>query len=125
MSIQHVLKSTDRQAASAVRSAEMTVVNGTIHMTVIPQATLAARGGVVEQANEVFQLIEDRLARLGSDKTRIAHVTVWIAHLLDFDAFTEAWNAWVDPAHPPARACAQVNMAHRDIRVEMIVVAST
>ena len=125
MSIQHVLKSNDRQGASAVRSADMTVVNGTIYMTVIPQATLAARGSAVEQANEVFRLIEDRLALVGSDKTKIGHVTVWIAHLLDFGAFTEAWNAWVDPAHPPARACAQVNMANRDIRVEMIVVAST
>lgn len=125
MSIQHVLKSAERQGASAVLSAEAAIVNGTIHMTVIPQATLAARGDVVAQANEVFGLIEERLARLGSGKTKIGHITVWIAHLLDFGPFTEAWNAWVDPEHPPARACAQVNMAHRDIRVEMIVVAST
>ena len=125
MSIQHILKSAERQGSSAVLSSDAAIVNGTIYMTVIPQATLAARGDVAEQAREVFRLIEDRLERLGSCKAKIGHVTVWIAHLLDFGPFTEAWNAWVDPERPPARACAQVNMANRDIRVEMIVVASS
>lgn len=125
MTIRHVLKPADRLAASPVLSAEATVVNGTIYMTVIPNRTLAERASVTAQAEEVFAIIEERLARLGSDRTKIAHVTAWLAHLLDFDAFTAAWNAWVDPDHPPTRACAQVNMAHRDIRIEMIVVAST
>lgn len=125
MTIRHVLKPADRLTSTSVLSAEATVVNGTIYMTVIPNRTLAGRGSVAEQTEEVFALIEERLARLGSDKTKIAHVTAWLAHLLDFDAFTAAWNAWVDPERPPARACAQVNMAHRDIRIEMIVVAST
>ena len=124
MTIRHILKSTDRLHASSVTSAEATVVNGTIYMTVIPDRTLVARAQVHEQAQEVFGLIEERLGRLGSDKSKIAHITVWIAHLLDFAPFTDVWNAWVDPMHPPARACAQVNMANRDIRVEMIVVAS-
>lgn len=124
MTIQHFLKSKPRQDNSVVRSADMTVVNGTIYMTVIPQATLTAGTGVTEQAMEVFRLIEERLARADSDKTRIGHITVWLAHLLDFAPFTAAWNAWVDPCHPPVRACAQVNMANANIRVEMIVIAS-
>ncbi len=125
MSVQHVLKSPERQQSSAVTFAEAAVVNGTIYMTVIPHRTLSDRAPIREQAQEVFRLIEERLGRLGSDKSKIAHITVWIAHLLDFEPFTAAWNAWVDPMHPPVRACAQVNMANRDIRVEMIVVAST
>ena len=124
MTIQHHLKSPERMASAPVVSADATIVNGTIYMTVIPQKTLAARGSVVEQAEEAFKIIEDRLKRLGSDKRKIAHITAWLSHLLDFQAFTSAWNDWVDPERPPVRACAQVNMANPDIRIEMIVIAS-
>lgn len=124
MTIEHHLKSPERMAASPVVSADATIVNGTIYMTIIPQKTLAARGTVTEQAEESFRIIEERLGRLGSDKGKIAHITAWLGHLLDFPAFTTAWNAWVDPERPPARACAQVTMANPDIRIEMIVVAS-
>ncbi len=94
-------------------------------MTVIPTTTLVGRGTVTEQAREVFALIEERLSRYGSDKRKIGHITVWLAHVLDFPAFTAAWNEWADPEFPPVRACCQVTMANKDIRVEMIVVAST
>lgn len=124
MTIAHHLKPPERLAHSPVVSADATVVDGTIYMTVIPHRTLEARAPVAEQAREAFAIVEERLARLGSDKTKIAHVTAWLAHLLDFQAFTAEWNAWVDPLHPPARACAQVGMANRDIRIELIVVAS-
>lgn len=124
MTIEHHLKSAERMAASPVASADATVVNGTIYMTVIPARTLVAGSTVAEQTAEVFAIIEERLARLGSDKRKIGHVTAWLAHVLDFPAFTEAWNAWVDPQHPPVRACAQVTMANAHIRIEMIVVAS-
>ena len=125
MTIQHFLKSPERFKATPVVSADATIVNGTIYMTLIPTTTLAGRGTVVEQAREIFALMEERLSRYGSNKSKIAHVTVWLAHVLDAPAFNVAWNEWADPEHPPVRACAQVNMANKDIRVEMIVIAST
>ena len=124
MAIEHFLKSPERFKATPVVSADAAIINGTIYMTVIPAATLVGRGTVTEQAKEVFALIEERLSRHGSDKRKIGHITVWLAHVLDFPAFTVAWNEWVDPECPPVRACCQVTMANRDIRVEMIVVAS-
>ena len=124
MTIQHHLKSPERMAASPVRSADATVVNGTIYLTVIPGTTLTSAHSVSEQAKDAFAIIEERLACLGSDKRKIAHITCWLAHVLDFQEFTEAWNDWADPEHPPVRACAQVNMANAHIRIEMIVVAS-
>ena len=124
MAIQHFLKSAERMRATPVVSADAAIVNGTIYMTVIPTTTLVGRGTVTEQAGEVFRHIEERLARHGSDKSKIAHITVWLAHVLDFSAFTAAWNAWADPEHPPVRACCMVTMANPNLRVEMIVVAS-
>ena len=77
----------------------------------------------VDQARQIFAIIDERLASIGSNKSRIAHVTIWLAHLHHFDKVTAAWDEWVDPEHPPLRACAQVNMANEDLKVEMIVVA--
>lgn len=38
-------------------------------------------------------------------------------------AASTVWDAWVDPANPPARATAGVALARAGMRVEMIVVA--
>ncbi|HXC27871.1 MAG TPA: Rid family hydrolase [Stellaceae bacterium] len=41
-----------------------------------------------------------------------------------FSAMNEIWNAWVDPANPPARACVQANMARPEVLVEIMVTAA-
>jgi len=56
-------------------------------------------------------------------RSTIAHITIWLSHLHYFDEVTAVWNDWVDPDHPPVRACAQVALANKDLKVEMIVVA--
>jgi enamine deaminase RidA (YjgF/YER057c/UK114 family) len=75
------------------------------------------------QAREILRSIEDRLATIGSDKRQIAHITIWLADVSYFAEVTAVWNEWVDPAHPPVRACAQVRIPNKDLKVEMIVVA--
>lgn len=92
-------------------------------MTVIPPLPIAQESSAADQAQAIFREIERRLASVGSDKSRIAHITIWLSHLLHFQEVTEAWNDWVDPEHPPVRACAQVNLANKNLKVEMIVVA--
>ena len=123
MSIQHHLKPAAHRATARVRSSAVNVINGTAYMTVIPPLPIDPAMEAAEQARAVLAIVEERLAMVGSDKTRVAHVTIWLAHLLDFDAVTEVWNDWIDPAHPPVRACAQVGMANPALKVEMIVVA--
>lgn len=122
--VRHFLKSEEAQTASSVRSASMTVAGGLAYMTVIPPLPIARGTDAADQTRQIFGIIEERLARIGRTKRDIAHITIWIAHLHDFPAVTEVWNEWVNPQHPPVRACAQVNMANKDLRVEMIVVAA-
>ena len=121
--ITHYLKSTAAQGNSKVRSATITVIGDTAYMTVIPTLPLDPKSSAAEQARQIFQSVEERLARIGSDKSQIAHITIWLAQLDYFDEVTAVWNEWVDPEHPPVRACAQVGLANRDLKVEMIVVA--
>ncbi|MCB1341034.1 MAG: RidA family protein [Pseudooceanicola sp.] len=121
--IEHHLKSTEAQSVSAVRSSSIAVVNGTAHMTVIPPLPIRADSSAAEQAAAIFAEIERRLETVGSNKGRIAHITIWLSHVMHFEEVTKVWNDWVDPAHPPVRACAQVNLANKNLKVEMIVVA--
>lgn len=121
--IKHHLKSADLQGKSRVRSASVVVVGEVAYMTVIPPMPIDPNITAGEQTRAIFAIIEERLASIGSDKRQIAHVTIWISHLLHFEEVTAAWNAWIDPDFPPVRACAQVNMANKDLKVEMIVVA--
>ena len=121
--ITHHLKSTTAQSNSKVRSASIAVINGTAYMTVIPALPLDPTATAADQARQIFQSIEERLATIGSDKSQVAHITIWLSHLHHFDEVTAVWNEWVDPDHPPVRACAQVALANKDLKVEMIVVA--
>ena len=121
--ITHHLKSTIAQSNSRVRSASIVVIGETAYMTVIPPLPLDPTASAAEQARQIFQSIEDRLASIGSNKSQIAHITIWLSHLLYFEEVTAVWNEWVDPNHPPVRACAQVALANKDLKVEMIVVA--
>jgi len=121
--ITHHLKSTTAQSNSKVRSAAIAVIGDTAYMTVIPPLPLDPAASAAEQARQIFQSIEQRLASIGSDKSQIAHITIWLSHLHYFEEVTAVWNGWVDPDHPPVRACAQVALANKDLKVEMIVVA--
>ena len=121
--ITHHLKSTTAQGNSKVRSASIAVIGDTAYMTVIPPLPLDPKASAAEQARQIFRSVEERLARIGSDKSQIAHITIWLADLDYFDEVTAVWNEWVDPEHPPVRACAQVALANKDLKVEMIVVA--
>ena len=121
--ITHHLKSTTAQNKSQVRSASIAIIGETAYMTVIPPLPLNSKDSAAEQARQIFRSVEERLASIGSDKSQIAHITIWLAHLHFFDEVTAVWNEWVDPTHPPVRACAQVALANKDLKVEMIVVA--
>lgn len=121
--ITHHLKSSDAQSRSRVRSASIAVIGETAYMTVIPPLPIEPTTSAADQARQIFQTIEQRLATIGSDKSSIAHITIWLSDVRYFDEVTAVWNEWVDPEHPPVRACAQVGIPNKDLKVEMIVVA--
>lgn len=121
--IKHHLKSADAQSKSRVRSASIAVIGETAYMTVIPPLPIDPATSAAEQARQIFRTIEDRLATIGSDKSSIAHITIWLSDVSHFDEVTAVWNEWVDPEHPPVRACAQVGIPNKHLKVEMIVVA--
>ncbi|MCA0921308.1 RidA family protein [Pseudooceanicola nanhaiensis] len=76
------------------------------------------------QTREALASVDAILAEAGSDKSKILQVIVWLADMADFAAMNAIYDAWIDPANPPARACGEAKLATPDYKVEFIVTAA-
>ena len=79
---------------------------------------------VTAQTKTTLAEIDALLAQAGTDKSKILMATIWLADIADFEAMNAVWDAWVDPANPPARATSEARLATPDYLVEIIVVAA-
>ena len=75
------------------------------------------------QVAQVLAQIDGRLALVGSDRTRLLQVLIYVADLADGPVLNAQWDKWVPEGHAPARACVQVRLAP-GYRVEMVVTAA-
>lgn len=79
---------------------------------------------VTAQSQSALAEVERLLALAGSNKSRILSCTIWLADIADFAAMNAVWDAWVDPANPPARATGEAKLATPDYKVEFIITAA-
>ena len=79
---------------------------------------------VTDQTKDILAKIDRLLAASGSDKSRLLQAVIWLADMQDFAEMNAVWDAWVDPANPPARACGEAKLAAPEYTVEIIVVAA-
>jgi enamine deaminase RidA (YjgF/YER057c/UK114 family) len=87
--------------------------------------TAKDRGADIQgQTTTTLEKIEELLATVGSDKTKILSVTIYLSSIGHLARMNEIWDAWVAPGHQPARACVEARMAHPDLLVEMSVIAA-
>ncbi len=80
---------------------------------------------VAGQTRQVLGKIDDLLAEAGADRSRILSANIWLADIATFGQMNTVWDAWVDPANPPARATVEARLAAPQFRVEIAVVAAT
>jgi enamine deaminase RidA (YjgF/YER057c/UK114 family) len=80
--------------------------------------------GIQSQTKQILDKIDDYLKQAGTDKSKLLTANLWIKDMSMFAAMNEIWNAWVDPANPPARACVQAEMARPQVLVEIMVTAA-
>lgn len=79
---------------------------------------------VSSQTQTVLAHIDRLLAEAGTDKSKLLQATIWLADMKDFGAMNAVWDAWVDPANPPARATGESKLAGPEYLVEIIVIAA-
>lgn len=75
------------------------------------------------QIAQVLAQIDATLLQIGSDRTRLLEITIFLADLADAPRLNELWDAWVPRGHPPVRACVQAGLA-AGCHVEMLITAA-
>ncbi|MDN5929180.1 MAG: RidA family protein [Hyphomicrobiales bacterium] len=83
----------------------------------------ASGASVTQQTNDILAKIDRLLAECGSSKSRVVQAIVWLADMADFEEMNAVYDAWVDPANPPARAAGEARLAAPGYKVEIIVTA--
>ncbi|MBM3487654.1 MAG: RidA family protein [Alphaproteobacteria bacterium] len=76
------------------------------------------------QTRQVLARIEEALAQVGSNKSKLLSVNIWLSNIGHFAGMNEVWDAWVDKANAPARATVESKLARPEILVEMMCVAA-
>ena len=93
--------------------------------TVYLAGSVGAPGeSVTNQTKEICSKIEKLLEEAGSSKSHMLQATIWISDMADFAEMNAVWDAWIDPANPPTRACGESKLATPDYKVEIIIVAA-
>lgn len=77
-----------------------------------------------EQTRNVLAKIDALLARAGSSRSRIVSANIWLSDIATFDEMNGVWEAWIDPAAPPARATVESKLAGPEYKVEIAIVAA-
>ena len=88
-------------------------------------AQRAPGASVAEQTTDILSRIDELLAAAGTDKSKLLTATIWITDMGAFAEMNAVWDAWIDPANPPARACVQSPaLAAPQFTVEIMVNAA-
>jgi enamine deaminase RidA (YjgF/YER057c/UK114 family) len=89
------------------------------------QVAQNARGqSVTAQTQDVLAAIDGLLAQTGSDKSKVLSATIWITDMRTFAEMNEVWDAWIDAANPPVRACVESRLAAPGFDVEIGIIAA-
>jgi enamine deaminase RidA (YjgF/YER057c/UK114 family) len=99
-----------------------------IHGNTVYLAGVVARNAsgksMTEQTQDVLKSIDGYLAQAGTDKSKLLSANIWITDMANFAEMNSVWDAWIDPANPPARATGEAKLAAPKYKVEIIVVAA-
>ncbi|WP_299850940.1 RidA family protein [uncultured Roseovarius sp.] len=85
----------------------------------------SAGADITTQTQECLAQVDRLLHSVGSDKSKLLQVIIWLADMSDFDAMNAVYDAWIDPAAPAVRACGEARLATPDYSVEVIAIAAS
>lgn len=105
------------------RMSEAAVHNGTVYLA--GQVATDGSEDIHGQTGQVLAAIDALLAQVGSDKSKILMVQIFLADLADFAGMNVVWDAWVVPGCTPPRATVQAALAKSEWKIEIVVTAAT
>lgn len=106
----------------AKRWSDMTVYNGVAYFVEIAESI--PQGDITAQVKQIFAQAEQRLAGIGSDKTKILSATIYITDFANLNTLNEIWDSWFPEGTAPSRSCVKVELADAELLVEMAFTAA-
>ena len=101
------------------RFSSAVVVNG-----IVTTAGVTGSGAdTATQTRDILAQIDALLAEAGTDKRALVSIQIVLADIRDAPAMNRAWDAWLDPAHKPARMTIQAPLVDPAWKVEITGVA--
>ncbi|PYD78019.1 RidA family protein [Komagataeibacter sucrofermentans] len=79
---------------------------------------------ITAQTKDVLAQIDEALELHGTDNTRLLQAQIWLKDINDRDALNAVWGPWLPKGGAPARACVEAKMAHPDVLVEIMIIAT-
>ncbi len=104
------------------RMSQVVVHGDTVYVS--GQVADDSKGSLVKQTQQVLAKIDALLKVAGTSKSNLLAVNVFLPHITDFDAMNGVYDAWIDKANPPARACIEARLADPDLRIEITAIAA-
>ncbi|MFK0569486.1 RidA family protein [Endozoicomonas sp.] len=104
------------------RWSDITVFNGIAHFVEVADSDTSE--DIKGQANQIFSQAELALEKIGSDRSRILSVTIYLTDFANLPALNEVRDEWFPEGCAPSRACVKAELADAEYRVEMAFVAA-
>ena len=112
-----------RRVGVAARYSDLVIVGNTAYFSgYVPETALGL--SVSEQTRDILEQIDQSLAEVGSDRSRILQATIWLADIASYDEMNAVWDAWIVPGQAPARACVEAGLADPGYGLEIQVSAA-
>lgn len=115
-------KSSIQRLNSNGRLSRVVVHNGIVYLAGVTAKEKTPDAAA--QTADVLAQIDALLAEVGSDKTRLLRVNIWLHDMGHFDAMNRVWDGWVAAGDEPARATVESRLAGNGANlVEMMATA--
>jgi 2-iminobutanoate/2-iminopropanoate deaminase len=108
----------------AIRAGAMVFCSGQV---ALDPATGAIVGGgdVTQEAEQVMKNLEAVLSAAGASFKDVVKTTVFLTDMQDFATVNAVYARYFDEATAPARACVQVSVLPKNVKVEIDCIAVT
>jgi len=105
------------------RLSRVVVHNGIVYVAGVTASNRS--GDAMAQTADVLAKIDSYLASVGTDKTRLLTVQIWLKDIdRDFAALNAAWAEWAPRDSLPTRATGECRLASPELLVEIIATAA-
>ena len=102
------------------RMSDAVIYQNTVYYTAVPTNI---ENDIYLQMQSTLADIDQMLKSVGTDKSKILDVTIFLVSSLDLEGMNRAWDEWVDSENAPVRCTVQAGLMCSDWKVEIKVVA--